>query len=277
MTAQELLQQYGISLAEARQFLIDNIGTPETIYNIAAQYNITFAMLADIYGDDSIDGDAVKSFFSVQGFDTSLDVPTLEDSSQDDIPVNLDSILVLDPNAFGTDNWDQILTEYQSSIENFDWGTFGEELTLMLQTFDWEAWAQNLQEIANTLANDSSWLAGFEDWYEAVAGSDFDATFDRSLWVWDDVDDYLDDLDVYWQDVVANFDFSSIDWSVYADTLAMFGLTANDIQLIVSQLNNIDLSLYADLFASLGFDTTGSSSMPIEPVGVSAEVIVEIA
>lgn len=276
MTAQELLQQYGISLAEARQFLLDNIGSPETIYNLAAQYNITFAMLADIYGDDSIDGDAVKSFFSVQGFDTSLDVPTIEDSSQDDIPVNLDSILVLDPNTFETDNWDQILTEYQSTIENFDWSTFGEELTLMLQTFDWEAWALEVQELANTLASDSSWLTDFEDWYEAIAGTDFDATFDRSMWIWDDVDEYLDNLDVYWQDVVANFDFSSIDWSLYADTLAMFGLTTTDIELIVSQLNNIDLSIYEGLFTSLGFINT-DLSMQVEPVGVSSEVVVEIA
>ena len=285
MTAQKLLQQYGISLAEAKQFLIDNIGTPKTIYNIAAQYNISFAMLAEIYGDDSIDGDAVKSFFSVQGFDASSDTPTIDDSSQEDdsssdddqVSLDLDSILTLDTSAFGSDDWNQILTEYQSSIENFDWSSFGDDLALMLQTFDWEAWAQNLQEIANSLAADSSWLTGFEDWYEAVAGTDFDATFDRSGWVWDDVDEYLDDLDGYLDDALTNFDFSSIDWSLYADTLAMFGLSINDIQLIVSQLETIDWSIYADLFASLGFSTTGMSSLQIEPVGVSAEVIVELA
>lgn len=296
MTAEELLAQYNISLNEARQFLIDNIGTPQTIYSVAAQYNISFAMLAEIYGDDSIDGDAVKSFFSVQGFDTTSDTPSEEssddDSSSDDsISLDLDSILTLDVTSIDAEGWDQILAEYQASIESFDWSSFGDQLSQMLMEFDWDAWAAQIQELANSLATDSSWLSEFEDWYEAVAGTDFDDTFDRSEWVWDDVDDYLDeldeylddldeyldDLDDYLEDVLANFDFSSIDWSIYAETLALFGLTTSDIEILISQLENIDLSVYADLFASLGFDTSDASSQQTQPIGISAEYSLELS
>lgn len=66
----DILDSYGISFSEARDFIYANLSTPEHIYNAALQYNISFSMIAELYGQN-VSVAQVKDFFSVQGFDIS--------------------------------------------------------------------------------------------------------------------------------------------------------------------------------------------------------------
>lgn len=70
----EQLALYGISFDDAKSFVYDNIGFPKVIYDAAATYDITFGMLAELYGQ-GVTETQVKAFFSSHGLDISTPQP----------------------------------------------------------------------------------------------------------------------------------------------------------------------------------------------------------
>lgn len=268
MTTEEILNQLGVSLDEARAFILNNVSTPEVIYNIAAQNNIGFEMLAEILDDPSINASDVRSFFGSFGLDTSSETPVLNTNdeepstpSADTFDLSLEGVLELESSALATGDWDQLITEYQNTLNNFDWSVWGEQLTDILATFDWSAWASNLQSLANQYAQDGSWLTEFKDWYETIAGAEFDSTFSRSDWSWDDTDSYLGA-----NDSETESSSNDIDLSAYADILASYGISLDSISSgssfpasISNYLASIgngefDINGYLEFFNNTNFD-----------------------
>lgn len=70
MTAETHLQQYGITIAQAKKFILDNVNKPSNIYSVAKQFGVTNDMLAEIVG--GVTAGDVKGWFAVRGFDASL-------------------------------------------------------------------------------------------------------------------------------------------------------------------------------------------------------------
>jgi hypothetical protein len=74
MSAAAHLLQYNVNLQQARDFVYANLNSPATIFDVAKQYGVTNAMLAEIYGQ-GVSADDVRWFFSSKGFVPSqLDV-----------------------------------------------------------------------------------------------------------------------------------------------------------------------------------------------------------
>lgn len=65
MSAASHLAQYGLTVADARAFIVDNLSTPALIYNVALQYGVTSDMLAEIYG--GVSSNDVVGYFNSQG------------------------------------------------------------------------------------------------------------------------------------------------------------------------------------------------------------------
>ncbi len=63
------LAQYGVSVTQARDFIVANLQSPQTIYSVAKQYGVTNQMLAEIYG--GVSAADVRGFFTNLGFDAS--------------------------------------------------------------------------------------------------------------------------------------------------------------------------------------------------------------
>ncbi|WP_425642653.1 M10 family metallopeptidase C-terminal domain-containing protein [Marinomonas gallaica] len=118
-----LLDQYGISFNEARTFVYSNFASPHVIYDTAGRYDISFSMLAELYGQD-VNEIQVKQFFSQLGFDTSDSIP------QSDVTAffpNMNSVLDVKSvtktsvSAFSdrtTPHIESVLTQ-----EDWDWST----------------------------------------------------------------------------------------------------------------------------------------------------------
>ncbi|MCZ2721355.1 hypothetical protein O1D97_06755 [Marinomonas sp. 15G1-11] len=71
---QNLLAKHGVSFEAARSFIYSNVSQPSIIYQTAAQFGITFDMLADLYGQGTT-GEVVKGFFHQQGMSIDGDAP----------------------------------------------------------------------------------------------------------------------------------------------------------------------------------------------------------
>lgn len=67
-TAAEHLAQYGVTVDQARAFILANIQTPSVIFDKAVQFGVTSQMLADVYG--GVSAEAVQSFFDARGFNS---------------------------------------------------------------------------------------------------------------------------------------------------------------------------------------------------------------
>lgn len=68
------LEQYGLSAIDARAFIYANLSSPEIIYETAGVYNVSFSMLAELYGQ-GVTEEQVKQFFSQFGLDTTDSAP----------------------------------------------------------------------------------------------------------------------------------------------------------------------------------------------------------
>jgi hypothetical protein len=63
------LAQYGVSVVQARSFIVANLQSPQTIYSVAREFGVTNQMLAEIYG--GVTAADVRGFFSSLGFDAA--------------------------------------------------------------------------------------------------------------------------------------------------------------------------------------------------------------
>lgn len=253
MSAAEHLAQYGVSFQQARDFIHSNLNSPQVIYNVAAQYGVTFDMLGELYADN-VTGSTVKSFFESLdlGLDTSNDAPTVTASIPTPIEMpdlSIDGLLNLSDEVLITGyDWDSLISDYQEALSNIDWSAWNTTLESTLADFDWEAWASELQAYADILANDDSWISDLED------------LFGNS-----NLEDLFDD-DMAWPDITGedlNSTLDDINWDDYAGYLAQFGITeeqfstllaqafdAVDWTAIMDQIANFDWEGYADMLTS---------------------------
>ncbi|WP_191602251.1 hypothetical protein [Marinomonas algicola] len=81
---QNLLAKHGVSFEEARGFIYANVANPESIYQTAAQFGITFDMLADLYGQGTT-GEVVRSFFQQQGMSIEGEAPSQTPAPSNDV------------------------------------------------------------------------------------------------------------------------------------------------------------------------------------------------
>lgn len=73
MSAETYLAQFGVTVAQAREFIISNVNNPATIFSVADQFGVSTDMLAEIVGG-GFTGDDVSAWFAARGFDaTQLD------------------------------------------------------------------------------------------------------------------------------------------------------------------------------------------------------------
>lgn len=68
--ATDLLASYGLSFSQGRDFVYANLSNPQTIYDTALAYGVTFSMLAELYGQGVSEADVI-GFFNALGFNTS--------------------------------------------------------------------------------------------------------------------------------------------------------------------------------------------------------------
>lgn len=71
MSAQAHLARYGVTLEQARDFIFQNLGSPDVIYNACLAYGVTNDMLAEMVGG-GVTAHDVRSFWASRGFDASL-------------------------------------------------------------------------------------------------------------------------------------------------------------------------------------------------------------
>lgn len=294
MPAEQHLAKFGVTVDQARQFIQSNLDSPETIYQVAAQYEVTFDMLAEIYSDD-IDGNIVKSFFNNLGMVTTDDAPVWDDDYKDGdydvmygrLDLDLDDVLDLEAEEIASSDWDSLFEDYLEALSNFDWDAWGDSIVDALADFDWSSWSTQMTNLANTYASDNSWLTTLDNLTDSWVDFDFNSLFDDMDWSWDDWEDDSDDEDD------DDFDFS-FDYSEY---LAAFGITEDYISTLLSSvdwdsyieqitlmLQNLDLSslgidsidfdeIYADLEALAENYNSGAFSAQVAPELPSAEII----
>ena len=73
MNAEQLLAQFGITMDDAREWIMSNLNNPETIYNTALTFGIDSSMLAEIVSPvvEGANAQLVEGFFSSYGLDGS--------------------------------------------------------------------------------------------------------------------------------------------------------------------------------------------------------------
>lgn len=83
MSAETYLASRGITLQQARDFIMANLANPGLIFEVADEYGVTVTMLAEIVGHAEAD---VLAYFTAQGYSpVSLDLPpgvTVPDARQ---------------------------------------------------------------------------------------------------------------------------------------------------------------------------------------------------
>ncbi|WP_372835442.1 hypothetical protein [Pontibacterium sp.] len=70
MSASTHLAQFGVTVEQARSFILNNIASPSVIFDTASNYGVTNEMLAEIYG--GVTRDDVVGFFNSVGIDSSI-------------------------------------------------------------------------------------------------------------------------------------------------------------------------------------------------------------
>lgn len=75
MNAAEHLAKFGVTVAQAKEFILANINRPQEIFNVAKQFGVTNAYLAEIYGGVTTQ-DVIAFFDSVKIDSRSLDSGT---------------------------------------------------------------------------------------------------------------------------------------------------------------------------------------------------------
>lgn len=98
MSAAQHLAQYGVSVGEARDFILSHLSSPGVIYQTALQFGVTATMLAEIYG--SVTANDVVAFFDAQGMNgAALD----SDSNDNSLPSDGTFLLDFEIGSSGSD------------------------------------------------------------------------------------------------------------------------------------------------------------------------------
>ncbi|WP_425640974.1 hypothetical protein ACPUEK_12695 [Marinomonas gallaica] len=166
MSTEQHLLNFGISMAEAKDFLLQNLDRPGFIFSTAESFGITNEMLGDIYGGASQSD--VVDFFQTQGIDSTV----LESNAEDTIS---NSTSDRSTGASQVNYW--LLNQDSSDYVNaplLNSGRAGVSFTLDDQAYNviiepsiaeaadtWEAFAAALQTVLdNTVAAGNTDLEG---------------------------------------------------------------------------------------------------------------------
>ena len=119
-----LLSQYGVSFSDARAFIYSNLDNPLVIYDTAAQFNVTYDMLAELYGQQ-VTGAVVREFFSSYNLTTSNDTPdtgqvattthasdAAANLTQEVGALNLSDLSSMEELLAGFDSYSKLITEF---------------------------------------------------------------------------------------------------------------------------------------------------------------------
>lgn len=231
------LAQYGITVEEARSFVYSNLNSPQTIYQVAAQYNVNFAMLADIYGQGVSQND-VKGFFQAKGMVANQAAPVWdEDYKNGDYDtmygrpeLDIDEVLGLTEEQIANSDWNTVINQYISALNSYNWTEWG-GVASALENIDWESWMQQTNHLAASSATDGSWLTQLSPIVEQWTGFDLESIFDYS----DASNGHTGDrFDEYAND----FELANSDYKAYVERLfAELGLSSDEM-----------LDFYASLF-----------------------------
>ena len=73
MNAAQHLAQFGLDMEIAREWIVANLHTPKTVYDVARAGGLTSSMIAEVLQPLAADLNAaiVETFFSAHGFDGS--------------------------------------------------------------------------------------------------------------------------------------------------------------------------------------------------------------
>ncbi|WP_417504232.1 hypothetical protein [Marinomonas gallaica] len=233
------LAQYGISLEEARAFIYGNLDSPQTIYQVTAEYNITFSMIAEIYGQ-GVNQEQVKAFFHDQGMVANQPAPLWdEDYRNGDYDtmygrpeLDIDEVLGLSQTQIANSDWNTLINQYIEALSNYDWSAWDNNITAALNKVDWESWSEQTNNLALNNATDGSWVSQLNALIEPWANFDLESVFNYS-------DDSVDRFDEYAND----YDLATSDYKAYVERLfAELGLSNDEMLDIYSSLfENVDL------------------------------------
>lgn len=247
-----LLAQHGISLEEARSFVYSNLSSPQTIYQVAAEYNITFAMLAEIYGQGASQND-VTGFFQGQGMVADQEAPVWDDdyrSGDYDVmygrpELDIDDVLGLTEEQMANSDWNTVINQYISALNSYDWTVWG-GVSEALENVDWTSWIQYTNNLATNHATDTSWLTQLSPIVEQWAGFDLEAIFDSGD---ESTGDRFDEL-------ADDFELADSDYRAYVERLfAELGLSSDEMDDFYSNLfGGLDLESFAESLASAEAD-----------------------
>ena len=73
-----VLSSYGLTFDQARTFIYANVSSPEILYETLGKYNLTFSMIAELYGRGT-STELVKDYFHRNGFNVVGDKPFSKD------------------------------------------------------------------------------------------------------------------------------------------------------------------------------------------------------
>ncbi len=234
-----LLSQLGVSFEEARNFIHDNVSQPDYIYQTAGRFNITFDMIADLYGD-GVTGDDVKGFFKLNGMSVENDTPDYtpdvfsgisepnngseveEDDSKEDLPE--DSVKKEDEQQSGGSKNEN---DSENSFDLSDFGLDGSWLASLqnqLEGFDFTNLTSGLEESIGEI------ITGFNQEESSFLGD-----FNLSSWI-EYIRSFLSELD--FSELSLGDAGSLIDFNSIGDLFNNINLN----QALEGVFNNIDLN-----------------------------------
>jgi hypothetical protein len=68
------LNAHGVTIDQARSFIMDNMNNVDNIFNVSREYGVTCSMLAEIYGNGATFSD-VLNFFGNHGLESNYLIP----------------------------------------------------------------------------------------------------------------------------------------------------------------------------------------------------------
>lgn len=249
-SANQLLSYYEITMQEAREFINANIASPQNIYSAAAQYGITFDMLAEIYGQGAT-GEVVKEFFGNQGFVNSGDAPHwnggyLEGDFSSMYQANQSELM---------QKWGDLLNNYRAKMAGLDWGSQGTSFAEVEKEVNWYSFAEVLEGYEAAYGENSEWMTYVNQWLDNLINLD----------AWDDLDG--EEYEESWSTLLP-----LEEWGVDEATfISVLNLDENDLEFALDTPDVNWESYYGKLLESLMDVETGYGAP--QPEQVIAEPI----
>lgn len=230
----ELLSNYGLTMQEARDFVYANISTPENIYSAAAQYGITFDMLAEIYGQGAT-GEVVKEFLGNQGLVSSGAAPYWDKGY---LEGDFTSMYKANQTE-AMQSWGQVINDYRAGLALKDFEVYGTTFVQVDKEVDWLSFQTTFEAFDSLYGSNDTW----KDSIEETLNTAVIAT------IWEDLGgkDYEDT----WS-MILPLDEWGIDEATFVSTL---GLTEASLDLVMTLPEEDWVSYYRDIarpFAEAG-------------------------